>query len=482
VKTFDESYFVIALTERDNDARTFSQVFSPHWLRDKALTPVLEALYDFRKEFRVNPSLSALHEYMESQDADMYNNRHKATLAGLELYKVDNAKLVLATTKAKEVGSSLALEALIHSQSFQKALADGEGDSLLKMTRQFISQWDAAAEGEGVFSIREAFDKLIDDNAWSGRPDRIASGIAPLDLWTNGGLRPRQLGIMLAPTGGGKSAFLANVAHNVASVDQLPVLFLTNELSVNEQSERFLVRMQKPVDRPDGSLHYRTLQEVQDDPSVAYRGLNRRWAVGLEKRLYLASVDIGQTADDIEEMLKQLRIEEGFNPAVIVIDYMERMAPTNKVNREKEWIWMGEIAKELVRLAKRTETLVWTASQTNRSGLAKGAVLDLTMGQGSIRHFQEAAFVGAMRKRVIPLTTEGEQDVNTLEFSEQKQRHNAMEDRVALLKHDLARMYISKEEVFEPADADPEDDGDDSSTKPSSGVIMSPWAAKGGGS
>jgi hypothetical protein len=238
--------------------------------------------------------------------------------------------------------------------------------------------------------------------------------------------------------------------------------------------------MQKPTTLPDGTLQYRTLQEVQDDPSVAYRGLERRWAVGLEKRLYLASVDIGQTADDIEEMIKRLRIEEGFKPAVIVIDYMERMAPAQKVNREKEWIWLGEIAKELVRLAKRTETLIWTASQTNRSGLAKGAELDMTMGQGSIRHFQEAAFVGGMRKMTIELTTEGEQKVKCLEFSEQKQRHNEMDDRVALLKHDLSRMYISKEEVEVPKDVEPEED-DGTSSKPSDG-LMSPWAAKGGGS
>ena len=481
MKSFDEGSFIIALTERDADARVFSQVFSPQWLKDKELVPILESLYEFRKEFKVNPSISALQEFMEGKDKAMYDQRWGPTLKNLEMYPNDTAKQVLATTRAKETGSALAMDALVHSQQFQAALAEGEGDTLIKMTRHYISQWNDSEDGEGVFNIREAFDKLIDDNAWSGRPDRIASGILPLDDWTNGGLRPRQLGIMLAPTGGGKSAVLANIAHSVASVDQEPVLFITNELSVNEQSERFLVRMQKPDTNPDGSLHYRTLQEVQDDPSVAYKGLGRRWAVGLEKRLYIASVDIGQTADDIEELIKQLRIEEGFKPAVIVIDYMERMAPSQKVSREKEWIWMGEIAKELVRLAKRTGTLVWTASQTNRGGLGKGTELDMTHGQGSIRHFQEAAFVGAIQKYVVPLTTEGEQDVKCVMFSELKQRHNSMEDRHSLLKHDLSRMYISKEEVFEPQDAEAEMEEDNgSSSAPAKSGIISPWAAKTG--
>ena len=78
----------------------------------------------------------------------------------------------------------------------------------------------------------------------------------------------------------------------------------------------------------------------------------------------------------------------------------------------------------------------------------------------------------------IELTDEGEQDVKCLEFSELKQRHNAMEGRVGLVKHDLSRMYISKEEVTIPKDVEPEDDDD--TTAPKKDGLLSPWAAKGG--
>lgn len=481
---FDEQMFLVALTERDEDSRVFSRVFNPQWLKDKELIPVLESMFEFRKEYGTSASLSALHEYMETKDADMYNARWKVTLTSLELLPKDQSKMILATDKAKKVGSALAMDAMVHGQDFQKKLAEGDGDALLKQVRQYLSQWAEDADGEGVFNIKDAFDKLIDDNAWNGRPDRISSGLGPIDNWTNGGLRPRQLGVLMAPTGGGKSAALANIAHNVATVEQLSVLFITNELSINEQAERFLVRMQKPTLMSNGELKYRTLQEVQDDPSVAFKGLGRRWAVGLEKRLYMASVDLGMTADDVEELVKRLRIEEGFKPDIIVIDYMERMSPQNKVNREKEWIFLGEIAKELVRLAKRLDVLVWTATQTNRAGLSKGVSLDMTHGQGSIRHFQEAAFVGSIQKVKVPLTTEGEQNVNCVMFAEQKQRHNAMEDRTALVKHELSRMYISKEEVFMPEDIDEEVEAENGNTLQKSGSgtgVLAPWAAKGGG-
>ena len=474
---FDEAMFLIALTERDQDAKEYSRRFSPQWLKNKELIPLLEGMFEFQKEHGISPSLPALHEFMEGKDEEMYNSRWKAAISSLEARGTDKSKMVLALDKAKELGSALALNSLIYSQGFQTDLTNGQGSQLIKQLQQYVHTWSETNEGEGIFNIKEAFDKLIEDNAWAGKPDRIPSGIYPIDIWTNGGLRPRQLGILMAPTGGGKSAALLNIAHSVATVDQLPVLLLTNELSVNEQSERFLARMQKPTATPDG-LSYKTLQEIQDNPAAGYKGLSRRWASGLEKRLFISSVDIGQTADDIEEMVKQLRLEEGFMPAVIIVDYMERMAPTSRITREKEYIYLGEIAKELVRLAKRLEVLVWTAVQTNRGGLNKNVTLDMTYGQGSIRHFQEAAFVGSLQKVMVPLTDTGQQNIPCILFAEQKQRHNAMEDRSMFVRHDLSRMYISKDQVMMAEDAEEEVENDNSTNEP--GKIIAPWRAKTG--
>jgi hypothetical protein len=112
--------------------------------------------------------------------------------------------------------------------------------------------------------------------------------------------------------------------------------------------------------------------------------------------------------------------------------------------------------------------------------MARGVQLDMTHGQGSVRHFQEAAFVGSMQKVLVPVSEVGEQNVRCIQFAEQKQRHNAMEDRTMLLKHELSRMYISKEEVVIPNDAEEEVKDDNDSPKQPQGKVMAPWEAKGG--
>lgn len=482
MKKFDEKAFVVALTERDEEAREFARKFNVQWLANADLQPIVTAIFKFRKEKGLTPSLRVLHDYLAEVDQDIYDSRWKTTLTELDNYRPDSSMQKLALDNAKALGTALAASTLIHDPQFQVDLAEGDGEKVLGQLQRFIQQWGTNDQGEGVFNIREAMEKLIDENAWNGRPDRIPCGVRCLDEWSGGGLRPRSLGVMIAPTGHGKSSFLMNVALYAANVEMVPTLFVTNELTLNEQTERFLVRMQKPGKDEHGKDYYHNLTAVQDDPSVAYKGLDRKWSVGLDKRLYVSSVDINTNADDIEEMMNQLRLIHGFVPGLIVIDYLERMQPVMKVNMEKEHMYIGQIAKELVRLGKRTDSLVWTAVQTNRGGLARGVNVDMTHTQGSIRQLQEAAFVGTLQKVMVPLTEDGEENVPCLRFNEHKQRHAAMEEREAYVKHELGRMFISKETVELPqdVDAEPDEAGDTPDhEKGDAGKIKAPWQTKG---
>ena len=85
-----------------------------------------------------------------------------------------------------------------------------------------ISTWLAKhteSEDEGLFTIQEAFDKLLDDHPWQGKSSKIMTGIRPLDEWTKGGLRATDFGICMAPTGHGKSAILMNIALHAAWIE-----------------------------------------------------------------------------------------------------------------------------------------------------------------------------------------------------------------------------------------------------------------------
>jgi hypothetical protein len=147
-----------------------------------------------------------------------------------------------------------------------------------------------------------------------------------------------------------------------------------------------------------------------------------------------------------------MRAEHGFVPATVVIDFMERMKPSSNVSKDKEWIFIGEIAKELVRLGKRRKSNIWSAIQTNRSGLSRGVVQDMSQAQSSIRQLQEATTVVGVRKVYVEMDSSGNHKIECLAFKELKQRHSPMMDREVLLRVMLERMVITKEEVIPPSD------------------------------
>ena len=315
-----------------------------------------------------------------------------------------------------------------------------------------ISRWlTTHTQGgeEQILSIKDSIEALIKETPWTGKPSRIPTGIRPIDEWSFGGLRPGQLGIIIAPTGGGKSSCLLNIAYNMALKESRQVLLLTNELSRDAQTERFLARMQGD----DGSGKFVPLQVIQDDPVAAYKGLDFKWGHDLHKRLLLGAIPLNATAEQIEADLVRLKAEYGFDPEVLVIDYMEKLAPIRSVRLEKEWIYLAEIAKELISLGQRRKLQVWTAVQTNRQGLSRnGGGPSLDTVQGSIRHLQAADVVVSCKKVFVQLDSDGDTQIECLEFAEHKMRSAALMDRTMLVRTKLENMLITNEEIIPPSD------------------------------
>ena len=152
--------------------------------------------------------------------------------------------------------------------------------------------------------------------------------------------------------------------------------------------------------------------------------------------------------NDLEsEMAKWVNLL-GWKPDVLVLDFMERMKPCDSgYRRDAVWDWIGAIAKDLKRFAKRHNILVWTAAQVNRSGLYKEAEIGLEMAQGSIKHLQESDCTIGMKQKHIS------HDKIVMEFTSLKQRHSRMAHKPVYLECDLGRMSITNKEYEEEVEA-----------------------------
>ena len=204
---------------------------------------------------------------------------------------------------------------------------------------------------------------------------------------------------------------------------------------MEETTERFLSRL---LQLPNHEL-------IHDHALIADRAndkrLEKHWVEGLDQRLRLVE-KIGEFSTDyIQSLIQKYFTLYGWRPDVVVVDYMERMRPVAKdVKRRETWTWLGQIARDLVRLSKKANVLVWTACQTNRSGMNSKTEQSMDQAQGSIYHLQEAALVVMMRQR----RASGHGTV--LEFKPEKARHYGKGDRI-YYGVDLAKMTIKNDKI-----------------------------------
>jgi replicative DNA helicase len=431
MSNFDERTFLYALTARPEDARKFAVSFKPGWLHTTEYVPILAEIFAFVRKHGEQPSVPTLHEIFKDKDAEAYNLRYKDALNDIVTEIPDNSSMIYTLGQARDTGVVRDFQELNNSQTFLSKQADLKGSDILKTLHSFFNKHGDTSEDKSM-DVREAIDYLVDNHGFSPELVRIPTGVHTIDQWCAGGLRTKQLGIIMAPTGDGKSTMLVVMAHLMATVESRKVWLVTNELSMEEQTERVLSR-----------LTGEEVTKIIDDPSVGAVSplLEKQWKGGLQDRLRLTEVNREVSVDDIEaEMMKWVNLI-GWKPDVLVLDFIERMKPCDSgYSRDRVWDWIGAIARDLSRFAKRHNILVWTAAQTNRSGYAKDKgkqPLGLDMAQGSVKHLQEAAAIIGMRQEAI------NDDKIVMELADLKQRHSRRAHRSVYLECDLGRMSIT---------------------------------------
>jgi replicative DNA helicase len=230
------------------------------------------------------------------------------------------------------------------------------------------------------FARDKAYSRLFSEEALEAHEDlfieakeeKLTTGFTRLDAYLNeGGPTKKEVVCWMAPTGVGKSIMLVN--SSVECVRRgLNVLFVTLELSDIKTAKRHA-----------GAFTEVPLRKFLSKQDMVREKLNK------VKRTYKSELFIYEfpaddiTVDTVHTLLDHLRRMEGINIDVVIIDYLELLLSRNPAaNKDKDYTRQKRVATEILSLAKKENVLVFTASQTNRSGTdvqeAKSAkVIDL---------------------------------------------------------------------------------------------------------
>lgn len=190
-----------------------------------------------------------------------------------------------------------------------------------------------------------------------------------------GGLNAKELAIVVAPPGTGKSLYLVNQGAKTL-LEGKNVLYISCEMSEDKIGARF-----------DSVLTLLKNSKLKE-PAVQLK-LHERLGIIKEKtpgRLIIKEFPTGTAnVNQIRALLVQLSLHKNFKPDLIIVDYLELLRPNRII--DAEYMAQQRIAEELRGLAVEQKALVWTASQTNRQARKVRTITDAELGDsyGKIR-------------------------------------------------------------------------------------------------
>lgn len=183
------------------------------------------------------------------------------------------------------------------------------------------------------------------------------------------------LGMVMAPPGGGKGLMLVHFAIAYA-MQGLNVWHLTLEDPLDLVENRL-----------DSAISGLPLNKLRSMPKTLRKRFKRQRALITGHIQLTDGTDGGYTVTRIEREFSEL-VREGFTPDIIIIDYddeieCEKVFKGDSARRFE----FGEIYTRLRRLARKTNTIVWTAAQPGKIAEGKRVITgkDVAEDYGKIR-------------------------------------------------------------------------------------------------
>ena len=178
----------------------------------------------------------------------------------------------------------------------------------------------------------------------------VSTGWGRVDDLCHGGLGSSELGVVIAPTGAGKSMVLVSMGAQAVE-DGKTVVHYTLELA----------------DAVVGSRYDSKITGIQLKDLYSSKEMVRERIQDIEGRLIIKEYPTKSASPrTISSHIEKLK-KRGIHPDMIIVDYADLLRPVRHTSEKRHDL--ENIYEDLRAIAQTYECPVWTASQTNRSGL-----------------------------------------------------------------------------------------------------------------
>jgi len=340
-------------------------VIEPNYFENKYFKIIIQMIKEFYKKYEHTPSFETLEQVAKSEITQeialkiVLDTILKVKDAPFEGYAFVQEK-ALKFCKQQELQKVMS--------KAQKILDNGEFenyDTLEGMIREVLQVGNVERGTEDVF---QNLDEVLNEDY----RHPIPIGIAGIDKLLKGGLAKGEIGVILAPTGVGKTTVTTKIANHAFNMgfNVLQIFFEDNPKII--QRKHFTLWTGIAPDQLQ--LHK---EEVLDKVKEIQNNAKNKLIL---KKLPSDTLTMNQIKNQLRKM-----IADGINLDVIILDYIDCVTPEKAL--EDEWKSEGSVMRAFESMCHELNIAGWTATQGNRSSISSEVVTTDQMG-GSIKKAQ----------------------------------------------------------------------------------------------
>jgi replicative DNA helicase len=348
-----------------NFSSTIIDVLDGNYFDNKYFKIISQLTKEYYKKYESTPSFDTLEQLVKSEiSQELVQKIVLDTLKQVKDAPFEGTLFVqekaLKFCKQQELQKAM--------EKAQKIITEGDFESYDKVEGLVRDALQVGQTDTGITDIFSGLDTVLEEDY----RHPIPMGIAGIDKLLKGGLAKGEIGVILAPTGVGKTTILtkiANTAYNLG-YNVLQVFFEDNPKIVQRKHFTLWTGIE-----PDNLNKYKetVLAKVEEIKS------------SMDNRLVLQKLASDTyTMSQIKNMVRKM-IADGNKIDLIMLDYIDCVTPES--TSKDEWKAEGSVMRGFEAMCHELDLVGWTATQGNRSSISSDVVTTDQMG-GSIKKAQ----------------------------------------------------------------------------------------------
>lgn len=340
-------------------------VIENNYFENKYFKIIIQMIKEYYKKYDHTPSFDTLEQVAKSElQQETAVKVVLDTVKKIKSAPIDGVDFV--QEKALKFCKQQELQKVM--KKAQKIIDGGEFenyDTLEELVREALL---VGSKDTSMMDVFSNLDQVLDDDY----RHPIPMGIPGIDRLLKGGLAKGEIGVILAPTGVGKSTVLTKISNHAFNLgfNVLQIFFEDNPKVI--QRKHFTLWTK---------IHPDELSEKKDEVMQKVKDIKEKMPNELIlKKLPSDTKTMLQIKNEIRKM-----IADGIKIDMVVVDYIDCIVPDK--NLGDEWKSEGSVMRGFEAMCHELNLVGWTATQGNRSSISSEVVTTDQMG-GSIKKAQ----------------------------------------------------------------------------------------------